>query len=124
MINRTFLISTLSLALLAGTAAASPDEYEREAYYERRGPMPFELFDLNRDGVVTAEEHAQVRNERRETRANLGYPMRNAPYAPSFEQIDLDNDGSISRDELAASQAQRMPRRGMGMGGPPGRWNN
>ncbi len=122
MIKPTLFLSTLGLALLVGAAGASPGEYERQEYYERRGPMPFELMDLNRDGVVTTEEHAQVRNERRQARTQMGYPMRNAPYAPAFEQIDSDGNGSISHEELSAWHTQRMQQRGMRMG-PPGRWN-
>jgi len=122
MLNDKLLISTVALTLSAGTAIASPDEFEREAYYHQRGPMPFEVLDLNHDGTITAEEHAQVRAERWAAREQLGYPMRNAASAPTFEQIDTDNDGSISRDELAAAQTQRMQQRpGMGMG-RGGRW--
>jgi hypothetical protein len=37
--------------------------------------------------------------------------MRNAGSAPSFEQMDSDGNGSISREELAAFQALRMQQR-------------
>ncbi len=106
MFNKTLICSAIGLSLLAGTAMASPDEYEREEYYERRGPMPFEVLDLNGDGVVTAEEHARVRSERQAFRSAQGYPMRNASSAPRFEKIDTDANGSISRDELSAWQLQ------------------
>lgn len=116
MFIRTLTISTLAAALLAGTALGSSDEYDRDDYYERRGPMPFSVLDLNGDGMVTAEEHAQVRAERRAHRAGMGYPMRGAAYAPNFEQVDRDNSGAIDREELSAWQAQRMQQR------PRGRW--
>ncbi len=121
MISNKIFHSTLVLVLLVGTAMASPDEYEREEYYERRGPMPFEVFDLNQDGVVTAEEHAQVRRERQAMRARRGYPMRNAASAPSFEQIDTDKSGSISNEELTTWHTQRMRNSAMGWGG---RWDD
>jgi Ca2+-binding EF-hand superfamily protein len=111
MLSKTTLASAMSLALITGVAGASPGEYERHEYYEHRGPMPFEVIDLNRDGVVTADEHAQVRSERHAVRAQQGYPMRNAGSAPSFEQMDSDSNGSISRDELAEFQALRMQQR-------------
>lgn len=111
MSSNRILVSTMSLALITGIASASPGEYERRDYYEHRGPMPFEVIDLDRDGVVTADEHAQVRSERYAARAQQGYPMRNAGSAPSFEQMDSDGNGSISRDELAEFQALRMQQR-------------
>ncbi len=121
MLSHKILISALGIALAAGSAAASPGEDEREEYYERRGPMPFEVMDLNGDGVVTAEEHDKVRTERHRIRAEQGYPMRRAAEAPHFEDLDRDHSGSIDRDELSEWQAQRMQQRGMGRGG---RWDN
>jgi hypothetical protein len=111
MLSNKILSSAFGLALIAGVAGASPGEYERHEYYEHRGPMPFEVVDLNQDGVVTADEHAQVRSERHSVRAQQGYPMRNAGSAPSFEQMDSDGNGSISREELADFQALRMQQR-------------
>lgn len=108
MLSNKILTSALGLSLLAGAAYASSEGHEREEYYQGRGPMPFEVFDLNQDGVVTAEEHAQVRGQRQAARAQMGYPMRNAASAPSFEQLDGDGDGNISREELAGHQVQCM----------------
>lgn len=106
-----FLVPVLGLLLTAGTAVASPGEYDRDDYYEHRGPMPFEVLDLDGDGVVSAEEHAQVRRERQASRAQAGYPMRNMGRAPAFEQIDTNGDGAISRDELAATRARQAQQR-------------
>lgn len=116
MLNKGITLSALSLILLAGAAVASSGENEREALYERRGPLPFEVMDLDKDGVVTAEEHAQIHRERQAYRAQQGYPMRNAGAVAKFDLIDSDSNGAISRDELSAWQAQRGRKCGMGWG--------
>ena len=106
MLTKTLLTLT-GVALLTG-AMASPNEYEPEDYYERRGPLPFEVMDLDGDGVVTAEEHATMRQQRQAARMAQGYPMRNAGKASNFEQIDSNSDGKIDAQELNAWQNQRM----------------
>ena len=113
MSSKHLLTGAIAIALSAA-ALASPGEYEREDYYERRGPLPFEVMDLNGDGTVTAEEHAQVREERHRVRAEQGYPMRRAADAPDFDAIDRDGNGAIDRDELSTWQAGRMQQRGFG----------
>ena len=120
VISTTLSLATLGAVLLTGAAIASPGEYERDEHYERRGPMPFEVLDLNRDGTVSAEEHARVRSERHAERAEHGYRLRNAGNAPSFEQIDRDSNGSIDREELSQWQAQRMQERQAGRSGGRG----
>ncbi|MDJ0739863.1 MAG: hypothetical protein QNJ91_09100 [Gammaproteobacteria bacterium] len=77
-------MTALAAMTVAAGVAASPGEYDRDDYYERRGPMPFGVLDLNSDGKVTADEHAQVRKERRALRAERGYLMRRAPDAAEF----------------------------------------
>jgi hypothetical protein len=119
MLNQT-LITLTGVALLTGAAIASPYANEREDYYERRGPLPFQVMDLDGNGVVTADEHAAVREQRQASRRAQGYPMRNAQQAPNFEQIDTDNNGLIDKSELEAWQNQRM--RDRYMAGPGPRW--
>lgn len=69
--------------------------------------MPsFELFDLNKDGQLTESEFTEAHNQRIAERAQAGYPMRNLANAPSFAEIDLDHNGTVSKEEFAAHQAQ------------------
>ena len=80
-----------------------------------RGPMTFDAFDQNGDGAITEQEFYDARAQRIRERAQQGYPMRNAPNAPSFESVDSDGNGLVSPDELTAAQAehrrQMMPPR-------------
>ena len=109
MNTKLTLLGFLSLVILSSPVFSSPSEYEK--YYLQRGPMPFEVLDINGDGVITAEEHATARSERQAARAKAGYMMRNAKKAPAFEQADLDSSGAISRDELSRWQARRFQQR-------------
>lgn len=110
-------VSAMVLAALTGLATASPGEYDRDDYYERRGPMPFEVMDRDHDGYLSADEHAQARSERQAARRAQGYPMRGARTAPDFDQIDRNGDGAIDRAELGAWQAQRPQQQMPGSGG-------
>ncbi|MCB1787868.1 MAG: hypothetical protein H6953_10450 [Chromatiaceae bacterium] len=114
MLTRTLMTTTASLLLLLGSASASQQGEEREEAYLQLGPLPFEVLDLNGDGIVTADEHAQVHRERFDYRSQRGYPMRNMVNAPGFDLIDADHNGSVSREELTNWRTQRMSQRGCG----------
>jgi hypothetical protein len=103
------LLGLLTVALLSGAAFSSQGDYEK--YYLQRGPMPFEVMDINGDGVITAQEQAAVRSQRHAARAKAGYMMRNLNKAPTFEQIDLDESGTISRNELSTWHARCFQQR-------------
>ena len=107
-----WLAGLVATALVGGLAIAStdgPDGYENT--YLQRGPIPFEAFDKNRDGRLSAEEFYDVRAARQAYRAKQGYRLRRAAHAPSFAIIDTDGDGTISPDEHAAHHAVRSQSR-------------
>ena len=82
-----------------------------------RGPIPFDVYDKDNNGLVSENEFNAVRGERMSTRAAEGRPMRGAASAPSFSEFDTNGNGQLTRDELAAGQrAQMEKRQGMGMG--------
>ena len=60
----------------------------------------FSEFDLNNDGKITQSELDEARTIRMEQRAAEGRKLKNAGEAHSFEEIDADNDGFISRKEF------------------------
>ena len=79
------LYISIVTALLSGTAMLVAAQ---GLTYRQQGPAPFEVYDRNGDGAITAEEFNAFRDERRAARAAEGRPMRNAGTAPTFEQVD------------------------------------
>jgi hypothetical protein len=112
------LITATTLALLSGAAVAGnwtgPGPVPGMAWTQP-GPVPFEIMDRDRDGRISADEHAAMQQARRAARAAQGYRMRNVGNAPQFADIDANADGMVERDELGRFRAQRM-------GGPCRRW--
>ena len=58
--SRKNIFPAVGLALLGGTALASADDYERSEHYEQRGPIPFEVLDLDGDHQLTAAPRQPV----------------------------------------------------------------
>ncbi len=112
---KTFYRSIVT-ALLGGTASIVA---AKGFPYRSQGPAPFEVYDRNGDGAISAEEFNAFRNERRAIRAAEGRPMCNVDKAPTFERIDVNADGALSPDEMAMLAQQRISqwpyRRGCGM---------
>jgi len=73
-----------------------------------RGPLAFEAYDKNKDGVITKEEFDTVKAERMNARAEAGMPMRNAVNSPDFAYFDTNKDGKITKEELQDGQLRRM----------------
>lgn len=68
------------------------------------GPAPFSDFDMDENGFVSEAEFYSVREQRMAARASEGKKMRCAQYAPSFADLDTDEDGQLSPGELTAGQ--------------------
>lgn len=60
----------------------------------------FSEFDLNNDGKITQSELDEGRANRMKQRKAEGRMLKNAGETHSFEMIDTDNDGSISKKEF------------------------
>lgn len=76
-----------------------------------RGPLPFEVYDKNKDGFISEEEFNATKSERMSERAEAGMPMRNAANSPDFAYFDANKDGKISKEEFLQGQLKR--RRGI-----------
>jgi Ca2+-binding EF-hand superfamily protein len=86
-----------------------------------RGPIPFAAYDKDDNGLISEDEFYLARSERMSKRVAEGRPMRGAANAPAFSDFDIDTDGQLSPDELAAGQQARMQTCcGMGMRGGRG----
>jgi len=109
-------ISTQVGMVLAFAGVFVPIGAQAEAI-AARGPIPFATYDADGNGLITEQEFRAVREERMAARTAEGKPMRGAVGAPNFSDFDINGDGHLIPDELAAGQkAQMEKRRGMGMG--------
>lgn len=97
------LISSVSLGLYATDLPA-------------RGPLTFEAYDKNKDGVITEDEFNSVKSERMSAMANAGMPMRNAANSPDFSYFDANKDGKVTKDEFQQGQLKRMQENRQGRG--------
>ena len=74
----------------------------------QRGPMSFELYDMNKDGFVSEQEFYDLRAKRMEQKAAVGMPMKNAGNAPAFKAFDQNADGKLTELELLKGQSAQM----------------
>ena len=102
----------LIIAVTGAFSAVSAQAEEIPA----RGPIPFDAFDKDGNGLVSEEEFNSVRGQRISTRAAEGRPMSGAAGGSPFSEIDTNADGQLNQDELAARRNSQMEkRRNMGM---------
>jgi hypothetical protein len=73
-----------------------------------RGPIGFEAYDTNKDGVIAQEEFNAVKTKRMSAKAESGMPMRNAANSPDFAYFDTNKDGKITKEEFQAGQLKHL----------------
>ncbi len=106
----------LSMIFAAGALAAMVGQATAQNVTQR-GPLPFNVWDINNDGYISQEEFNTIRQKRQAARAAEGRMMRNQASAPSFASFDKNGDGKISLEEFMAQRQQMMRQRPRGMGG-------
>ncbi|MCK5110474.1 MAG: EF-hand domain-containing protein [Arcobacteraceae bacterium] len=95
------LLTTIGALCLMGSLANGAD-------LSQRGPISFDIYDTNNDGLVSKSEFYDARAKRQSIRANQGMPMRKAGNAPDFELFDTNKDGKLTKLELLEGQNSQM----------------
>jgi hypothetical protein len=101
---RAFLIilATCAVVFVLSSPAFGDSHKGKHGMHGKHHQCPdYSELDANSDDAVTAEEFYAFRAERMAARAEAGGKMENAKNAPTFEDLDLDNDGNLSADEFA-----------------------
>ncbi len=113
---RPATILVAAAALSVGLSAVAQDEASLSTMQQAAGPISFESFDQNGDGVVTEEEFNQIQSERMAERAEQAAAMGNAVNRATFSDFDLDGDGQLTAVELEHAQQARQRQAGMRQG--------
>ena len=101
---RAFLIllATCAVVVILSSPAIAEGHGDGKGMHGKhhQGPTYSDL-DANADEAVTSEEFYAFRAQRMAERAEAGGKMKNAKNAPTFEDLDLDDDGNLSEAEFA-----------------------
>lgn len=121
---KTFLLSGVAAALLAGTALAAqapvaqtqpPMQVQSRAAVSARVQQQFARLDADRDGAITQAE-IQARGAGQQARLAARQAKRAERQANraggAFDRFDANHDGSISRAEFDSVRQQRGQRAG------------
>ncbi len=80
----------------------------------RRGPIPFATWDADGSGTIEEQEFKIVADQRQAAAKTDGRMGRNMAGAPTFSEVDSNNDGRITPEELTAMQKSRASVLGRG----------
>ena len=107
---RAFLIllaTCTGVVLLSSPAIAEGEGDGHKGMHGQQHSCPaYSEIDANADDAVTSEEFYAFRADRMAARAEAGGKMKNAKNSPTFEDLDLDGDGTMSAEEFAEHKAQ------------------
>lgn len=80
-----------------------------------RGPVPFHVYDTDRNGCISAEEFNKVQQLRMQSRQSqgqgTGMGQGRQQNRPDFDDFDKNADGFISEQELIEARSMRISER-------------
>lgn len=72
-----------------------------------RGPIPFATWDADGNGTIEEQEYNAIREQRLTTPQTDDRMGRNMASTPTFAEVDNDDDGRITPEELTVMQEGR-----------------
>lgn len=88
------------LLIMALIASASIWAADKSTWKGVSNQPTFSQFDINNDGKITPKELKEGREELMKKNLKEGRKMRNKDKISSFEDIDTNRDGEISKEEF------------------------
>ncbi|MCW9014259.1 MAG: EF-hand domain-containing protein [Gammaproteobacteria bacterium] len=82
-----------------------------------RGPIAFETFDKDSNGMISPQEFVSTHNQRKRIQFDAGMRPK---FMPGFTYFDANGDNQISKEELAAGRENWRQQRGNMQGQKPG----
>lgn len=113
-IHHRLLCAAVSALLLSGAFAATglqaaPVQTGTDAQQTASsGPCVFSTHDIDRDGALSKEEYHRLIEHIENRQKTTGRPMRRFLPPLRFEQIDGNDDGMITEDEMIIALNARL----------------
>ncbi len=79
-----------------------------------QGPVPFSAYDTDGSNSINEQEFDNIKNQWKAVRTDEGRLSRGAADAPAFCDLDTNDDGQLSKEELTAGQQSQQKKRGLG----------
>ncbi len=105
------MYKAIATIFLSGAALVA---YAQNANSVPRGPVPFDVYDQNGDGVISQDEFAKQQQQRmsqRQSGVRSQMPMGQGRNMPAFADFDLNGDGTMTEDEFVEARGQRIAER-------------
>jgi Ca2+-binding EF-hand superfamily protein len=106
----------LERSFFLGILFSIPATLVAQSQLTSTGPIPFALFDTDKNGFISQQEFVSTHTKRRAKQVQTGYPMGRVEKR-FFRDFDSNGDGQLSEKELLAGQHRNRIMRGGGQGG-------